>query len=68
MLSPMKHNIPLPRIDPETKIRLTNGTSPAEGRLEVRISNQWLTVCDQMFDTEDADVVCNMLGHKQTGQ
>lgn len=44
---------------PEQKIRLSNGT---EGRLEVKIGNEWGTVCGYNFDMEDAAVACHQLG------
>ncbi|KAL4217663.1 Deleted in malignant brain tumors 1 protein-like [Mactra antiquata] len=47
----------------QTKIRLAGGRTPSEGRLEVYAKGQWNTVCDNMFDKNDAKVVCNMLGY-----
>ncbi|KAL8599291.1 hypothetical protein ACOMHN_008006 [Nucella lapillus] len=44
------------------QVRLV-GPSPERGRLEVKVFNQsWGTVCDDGFDTQDAAVVCRMLG------
>nr|XP_046910459.1 protein bark beetle-like [Dermatophagoides farinae] len=40
-------------------IRLSNGT---EGLLEVKIGNDWGTVCGYNFDIEDASVACHQLG------
>ena len=40
-------------------VRLVNGPSFYEGRLEVCRDNQWLTVCDDGFDTAAAYDVCN---------
>lgn len=40
-------------------IRLSNGT---EGKLEVKIGNEWGTVCGYNFDIEDAAVACHQLG------
>ena len=42
-------------------IRLVNGTTELEGRLEVCINNVWGTVCSQGFTADDAEVVCNQL-------
>lgn len=43
-------------------IRLVNGKFPNEGRLEVLYHGRWGTVCDDLFDTTNAKVVCRMLG------
>lgn len=44
-------------------VRLVNGTTPSEGRLELFRDGVWGTVCDEDFDTADAIVVCRMLGY-----
>ncbi|XP_075940198.1 CD5 antigen-like [Anarhichas minor] len=49
-------------------VRLVNGTSLCSGRLEVKSkqskqSNQWgSSVCEDVFDQQDAEVVCRELG------
>eukprot|EP00745_Piridium_sociabile_P017600 TRINITY_DN26383_c0_g1_i20.p1 TRINITY_DN26383_c0_g1~~TRINITY_DN26383_c0_g1_i20.p1 ORF type:complete len:321 (+),score=64.80 TRINITY_DN26383_c0_g1_i20:176-1138(+) len=46
-----------------TRARLVGGTTPREGRLELSVDDQtWGTVCDDGFTTDNAAVVCNMLG------
>ena len=46
------------------KIRLVNGSSKTEGRLEVLHDGRWGTVCSQSFGKNDSRVVCRMLGFR----
>ncbi len=42
-------------------IRLVNGVSEDEGRVEVFYNDQWGTVCDDGFNDEACMVVCRQL-------
>ena len=48
-------------------IRLVQGTSSLEGRVEFCNNNEWGTVCDDSWGAPDATVVCRQLGFATTG-
>ena len=48
-------------------MRLAGGANNNEGRVEICLSDEWGTVCDQMWDETDARVVCRQLGRASSG-
>ena len=52
-------------------IRLADGTSPNEGRVEIFLKTEhageqigeWGTICDDQWDLKDAAVICRMLNY-----
>ena len=51
------------------EIRLVDGSTPNEGRVEVCINQAWGTICGNYYwDSNDANVVCGQLGYLQQGK
>ena len=50
------------------EVKLVNGSIPNEGRVEICINNQWGTVTDDGWNSNDAKVVCRQLGYPTDGE
>ena len=45
-------------------IQLIGGSTSRQGRVEIWYNSQWNTVCDDSWDLNDANVVCQQLGYR----
>ena len=51
-----------------SSIRLADGPTPKEGRVELWRNGEWGTVCDDLWSLNDAHVVCRVLGYSGAGE
>ena len=48
-------------------IRLKNGSTSSNGRVELCLNGDWGTVCDDGWTAVDANVACGQLGYSRSG-
>lgn len=50
------------------EVRLANGSTLQEGRVELCVNDAWGTICNNLWDSMDASVVCQQLGFSPHGR
>ena len=48
----------------EGDVRLADGLTRREGRVEIYLKGQWTSVCGATWDARDASIVCRQLGYR----
>ncbi len=48
-------------------VRLVDGPSDLEGRVEVCNNQEWGTVCQTFWESPDAGIVCSQIGYSRFG-
>lgn len=66
--SVLRHLLSITWLSALFSVKLIGGPSPKEGMVQVYYNNIWGSVCDQMWDAKDADVVCRTLGYTGSTQ
>ena len=49
----------------ELAVRLRNGPTSNQGRVELFLNGTWGTICDDYWGIEEANVICRMLGFSE---
>ena len=52
-------------LDPELRVRLRDGTTSNQGRVELYLNGTWGTICDDYWGIEEANVICRMLNYSE---
>ena len=52
----------------DIRLEGVGAANPYEGRVELCIIGQWMTICDDLWDAQDAQVVCRKLGYPSIGK
>ncbi|XP_041473168.1 deleted in malignant brain tumors 1 protein-like isoform X2 [Lytechinus variegatus] len=46
--------------------RLAGGSNHSEGRVEIKVGEEWRTICGVGFDDIDASIICNQMGYGES--
>ena len=60
-------SLPFPAPCSDSQLRLASNVAN-EGRVEICLSNEWGTICDDSWSTDDANVACGALGFSNTSE